>query len=139
VDGLAHLTLQLKRWPLDQILDRACSEQNRELLVVFVELVYGELEDATAQLCGVRWLIYALLEFDVLVPERVALEVKTNKVSAALKETILLASMFMEQGAGVEGRGQGHIACYASSVFAEIKVNPHMAVETMAGAYDVRG
>jgi hypothetical protein len=101
--------------------------------------VYGELEDAAAQLCGIGWLVDALLEFDVLVPERVALEVKTNKVSTALEETILLASMFMEQRAGVEGRGQGYSACYANSMFTEIKVNPHMVVETMANAYDVRG
>jgi hypothetical protein len=39
----------------------------------------------------------------------------------------------------VEGRGQGYSACYANSMFTEIKVNPHMDVETMANAYDVRG
>jgi hypothetical protein len=60
-------------------------------------------------------------------------------VSAALEETILLASMIMEQRAGVEGVGQGQIACYADSIFAEFKLNPHMVVETMAVACDVRG
>jgi hypothetical protein len=85
-------------------------------------LVYGELEDAAAELCGVGGLVDALLEFDVLVPERVALEVKTNKVGAALEETVLSASMFMEPGVGEEGMER--VMTFAvRSLFADIKVN----------------
>jgi hypothetical protein len=49
----------------------------------------GDAEGAAIQPCCVRWLLDALFELDVLIPEWVALEVETYKVGAALKETIL--------------------------------------------------
>jgi hypothetical protein len=71
--------------------------------------VYGELEYTAVQLGGVGWLLDAFLELDVLVPERMALEIKTNKVRASLEKTILLASIFMERGVG-EWIGRGDLA-----------------------------
>jgi hypothetical protein len=73
------------------------------------------LEHAAVQLGGVGWFLDAFLELDVLVPERMALEIKTNKVSAALEETILLASMFVERGARDGLKVRECSACYAGA------------------------
>jgi len=43
------------------------------------------MHNAAVELRNVCWLLDALLEFDVLVPERVALIVETDKVGTALE------------------------------------------------------
>lgn len=60
-----------------------------ELLVVFGEVVARDAEGAAVQLGGVSPLLVAFFELDVLVPERMVLKVKTDRLGAALEETIL--------------------------------------------------
>jgi hypothetical protein len=76
---------------LDQLLDRTNAEQSPELLKVSRELVYWETEYAVVQSRGVRWLLDAFFELDVLVPESVTVPVEAYKMGAALKEAVLSA------------------------------------------------
>jgi hypothetical protein len=89
VSELDLLLQALKRLWLDQLFDGACAECDGELLVVFVEVEAGNAEGATVQLRSVGRLLNALLELNVFVPERVALEVETDELGATLEKTVL--------------------------------------------------
>lgn len=60
-----------------------------KLLVVFGEVVARDAEGAAVQLGGVSVLLVAFFELDVLVPERMVLKVKTNRLGATLEESVL--------------------------------------------------
>jgi hypothetical protein len=70
---------------VDQFFNRPTAEQDGELVVVSGELVDGKMYNAAVDAGNIGRLLDALLELDVLVPERMTLEVKADEVSTALE------------------------------------------------------
>lgn len=64
------------------------------------------MQDTAVDLGNVGWLLDALLELNVLVPEWVALKVESDKMSAPLKKPIRSACMNFGT-MGKEGAGGG--------------------------------
>jgi hypothetical protein len=113
---VAQLSLELKHWflGLSLILNLACALQRLEyfginklldrpvvcevgeLLEVSSELVDGQLQNAAVDLGDIGRLLDALLELDILVPEGMALEVKTDEMSTALEQSIGSACLAQE-------------------------------------------
>jgi hypothetical protein len=91
---------------LGKVFDWTCTDEGGELFVVAGELVDGKEQNTTVNLGSIRRLLHAFLEFDVLVPEGVALEVKTDKVSSSLEKPRKSVSLGEVQR-GREERGGG--------------------------------
>ena len=91
---------------LGKVFDRTCTNEGGKLFVVTGELVDGKEQNTTVDLGSIRRLLDAFLKFDVLVPEGVALEVKTDKVSSSLEKPRTSVSLGEIQG-GREERGGG--------------------------------
>ena len=101
-----HGTLDgLERFGVYKLLDWPRTDENGEFLVVPRELVNGEPHDTTIYFGGIGGFLRAIFELDVLVPERVALEVKANKVGTALEQPAMSVSPREERGGG-RGGGQ---------------------------------
>jgi plastocyanin len=74
-------------------------------------LVHGYLGDATVQLRNSGWFAVSILELNVLVPERVTLEIETDEVRTAFKQTGELAVVSqVHRSVGMGGGSRGELA-----------------------------
>jgi hypothetical protein len=76
---------------VSKILDLARGDECAELLVVALELIQRYVNDAFVEFRNTGWLLDAFFEFDIFVPERMALIIETNKLGAAFEKTGRLA------------------------------------------------
>jgi hypothetical protein len=85
---MACVLQRLECFGLNKLLDWPVVCEVGKLFEISSELVNGQLQNAAVDLGDIGRLLDALLELDVLVPEGMALEVKTDEMSTALEQTI---------------------------------------------------
>jgi hypothetical protein len=76
---------------VSKILDLARGDECAELFVIALELIQWYVNNAFVESRNTGWFLDAFFEFDVFVPERVALIIETNELGAAFEKPERLA------------------------------------------------